>query len=46
MALCIGLGQVKARKSYVAGDLLGEHVVVTFPGCGWEVVCIPGADAA
>jgi hypothetical protein len=30
--------------TYVAGDLLGEHVVVTLPGCGGEVVGVPGAD--
>jgi hypothetical protein len=31
-------------ETYVAGDLLGEHEVVAFPGCGWEVVGVVWPD--
>jgi hypothetical protein len=30
--------------TYVASDLLSQHVVVAFPGRGREVVRVPGAD--
>jgi hypothetical protein len=40
------VGEGGGFGTYVAGYLLREHVVVAFPGRGWQVVRVPGADAA
>lgn len=34
------------NEAYIACDLLGEHVIVTFPGGCGQVVGIPGSDPA
>lgn len=41
---CLALEHGARRLEEVACNLLGQHVVVSLPGGGWEVVGIPAAD--
>lgn len=41
----VALEHAAGGLEQVAGDLLGQHVVVAFPGGGGQVVGVPGADA-